>query len=494
SDVLMQRATALLARGANSDVSEDDTDELRQRLIAGFRFILVDEYQDINQAQCRFLSALAGRTLESEAEQLTMFAVGDDDQNIYEWNGAENRYIHQFATDYHARIEYMTENYRSCAAVIQASNRLIAQHPDRLKADYPIIAANNAMGGSVRLYLGQVTALQQKALELCLDMVGNEHVPPERIAILCPRHRDYQALASLLRSAGLPLCLINKKSPYRWERLREVHTMLSVLDGHDTLTAGAIRTAWLAMPEPVHLHRSVMPLWDWLAGHDTSEDVVRPKQEWRSEIWELAKSESKKTGQGIWLGTMHSVKGLEFERVIVFAGQQHTASTFCEDLRLRYVAMTRAEQHLVLMQHEGNWFTHLGLETESLPLEVRESPLVTDVYACGMDAVDMDFAGRLSHAVDTSMLHEQDQLEWHDNRGEFSWNGQVVGKLSRQTLSHLEQKKQQGWHIDAIKVQAIVRRQRSDISAEQYLARCKQDEWHVILPEIHLHQGYGRSL
>jgi len=495
SNSLMQRATALLEGNqtacGDASVSDVESDDLRQRLIAGFRFILVDEYQDINQAQYRFLSALAGRTLENEAEQLTMFAVGDDDQNIYEWNGAENRFIHQFESDYHARIEYLTENYRSCPEIIQASNRLIAQHPGRLKESYPITAANISRSGSVRLYQGSTAALHQKALELTMNMVRNEAVPAERIAILCRHHQDYQPLASLLRSAGLPLCLINKNSPYRWDRLREVHAMISLLDGYDTLTAGAIRASWLSLPESVHLHRSVAPLWDWLAAHEASAHIVRPKQEWRSEIWELAKSENRKTGQGIWLGTMHSVKGLEFDSVIVFAGQQNTQASFCEELRLRYVAMTRAEKQLILMQSEGGWFTHLGIETESLLLEARENADANDIYYCGMDAVDMDFAGRVFHRLDTSTLHEQAQLTLNSSSGELSWNHQIIGKLSRQTIQHLQQKRELGWHVEVVKVHAIIRRYRSDISSEQYLSRCKQDWWDVVLPEVHLSQAYG---
>jgi len=489
SDALMQRACTLLEGGQVADAG-GDSDDLRQRLIAGFRFILVDEYQDINQTQYRLLSALAGRTLENEAEQLSMFAVGDDDQNIYAWNGAENRYIHQFERDYHARLAYMTENYRSGAHIIAASNRLIARHPNRLKADYPISAVHTAPDGLVQCYLGTAAALQHKTLDLCLSMLRDQQIAPERIAILCRSHQDYQPLAALLRSAGLPLCLINKKDPYQWARLREVHAMLHVLDGFDTLTAGDIRTAWLAMPEQVHLHRSVAPLWDWLAAHEASEHIVRPRQEWRSELWELARTESKKTGQGIWVGTMHSVKGLEFDHVVVFGGRQANAPTYCEELRLRYVAMTRARERLFLMQDEGRWFDRLGVEAVRLPLEAREASAGRDVLYCGMDAVDMDYVGRLPRPVDTSGLHEQHTLELHGSRGELYWYKQAVGKLSRQALAQLQQKTQQGWRIDAVKVHAIVRRRREDIADEQYLARCKQDAWDVILPEIHLCKGY----
>jgi len=499
SEALMERAAALLegdrveakhAETAYEDESEND--DLRQRLMAGFRFILVDEYQDINQAQYRFLSALAGRTLGSEAEQLTMFAVGDDDQNIYEWNGSGNQYIHQFEADYHARIAYMTENYRSNEHIIAASNLLIRQHPDRLKTAYPIVAANNDIQGSVTLYQGSITALHQQALALCLDLIGQQHIQPERIAILCRQHQDYLPLARLLRSAALPVCLVNSHAPYRWDRLREVHAMTRIMDGSGTLTAGEIRTAWLQLPEHIHLHQTVKPLWDWLAAHEPSGHIVRPRLEWRSELWELAKSESKKTGQGIWLGSMHSVKGLEFDSVIVFAGKQGEHGNFCEELRLRYVAMTRAERNLILMQDQGRWFNRLGIHARQLPLEVRETGQASDVFYCGMKDVDIGFAGRLAQAINTSALHADDHLQLIESSGELRWQRQPVGKLSRRSMQQLHEKKQQGWEIKAIKVQAIVRRYRSDASDEQYHALCQQDEWDVILPKMLLiYSAYG---
>ena len=76
----MVEASALL-RGEG--LPPEEADDFRARLLGGFRWILVDEYQDIGPDQYALISALAGRTLPEEADRLTLFAVGDDDQNIY---------------------------------------------------------------------------------------------------------------------------------------------------------------------------------------------------------------------------------------------------------------------------------------------------------------------------------------------------------------------------------------------------------------------------
>lgn len=113
-------------------------DEVRDRLLAGYRHILVDEYQDIDQRQYDLISALAGRTLEDADSKLNLLAVGDDDQNIYRFRGANVDFIRRFQRDYQADVHYLIDNYRSSAHIISSANRLIAENRDRMKTDYPI--------------------------------------------------------------------------------------------------------------------------------------------------------------------------------------------------------------------------------------------------------------------------------------------------------------------------------------------------------------------
>ena len=112
---------------------DDDAMEQRERLIMGFRWILVDEYQDVGPDQYALISALAGRTHPDADGKLSLFAVGDDDQNVYGFIGANLKYIRQFKQDYQAREEYLTENYRSTKNIIEAANAVIAHSPERMK-------------------------------------------------------------------------------------------------------------------------------------------------------------------------------------------------------------------------------------------------------------------------------------------------------------------------------------------------------------------------
>src|ERR1700744_715402 len=91
----------------------------RERL----RYLLVDEYQDTNDAQYRLLKALAG-------DKGNFTCVGDDDQSIYAWRGANPENIDQLGRDYpHLKVIKLEQNYRCAKRILRAANKLIANNP-----------------------------------------------------------------------------------------------------------------------------------------------------------------------------------------------------------------------------------------------------------------------------------------------------------------------------------------------------------------------------
>ena len=134
NEVIRKAVKLLKGEGLPSD----DADVLRERLLAGFRWILVDEYQDIGPEQYELIEAIAGRSLEEESSKLTLFAVGDDDQNIYAFNGASVEFIRRFEDDYGAKPVYLIANYRSTHNIIESSNAVIQDAKERMKVDHPI--------------------------------------------------------------------------------------------------------------------------------------------------------------------------------------------------------------------------------------------------------------------------------------------------------------------------------------------------------------------
>jgi ATP-dependent DNA helicase Rep len=102
-------------------------EEVRLEWQQKIRYLLVDEYQDTNETQYQMLRLLAG-----EDGRLT--AVGDDDQSIYGWRGAQPENLEQLAQDYHGlQVVKLEQNYRSCGTVLKAANALIANNPHAIE-------------------------------------------------------------------------------------------------------------------------------------------------------------------------------------------------------------------------------------------------------------------------------------------------------------------------------------------------------------------------
>ena len=116
--------------------------ELRAELDARFRFVLVDEYQDTNQAQYEIAKRLC-------IDQRNLCVVGDPDQSIYRWRGSDIRNILDFERDFpDAKVVLLGKNYRSTGAILHAAGRLIEHNKQRKKKP---LTTDNPPGEPVRI-------------------------------------------------------------------------------------------------------------------------------------------------------------------------------------------------------------------------------------------------------------------------------------------------------------------------------------------------------
>jgi DNA helicase-2/ATP-dependent DNA helicase PcrA len=100
-------------------------EHLREQYRERFKFVLVDEYQDTNRAQYRFIKLIGG-------EHGNVMVVGDDDQSIYGWRGADIRNILDFEKDFpNAKIVRLEENYRSTPQILELANVAISPNTER---------------------------------------------------------------------------------------------------------------------------------------------------------------------------------------------------------------------------------------------------------------------------------------------------------------------------------------------------------------------------
>ena len=111
---------------------------LAERYRSAYRFWCVDEFQDTNFAQYQLLKTMAGDSFRD------IFAVADDDQIIYQWNGADYRRLDLFRSEFDADLIQIPTNYRCPPQVVACANNLIAHNLLRAADKKPLLAAQNA--------------------------------------------------------------------------------------------------------------------------------------------------------------------------------------------------------------------------------------------------------------------------------------------------------------------------------------------------------------
>jgi ATP-dependent DNA helicase UvrD/PcrA len=179
-----------------------------------FPYVLVDEYQDTNSAQYEIIRQLVG-----EGGNLTV--VGDEDQSIYSWRGADIQNILDFEHDFPgARVFRLEQNYRSSQAILDTASALVAHN---LRRKGKALRAVRAAGAPVRLY----TATDEyEEAAWVVDRIAGERSGPARAAILFRMNAQSRLFEEALLRRRLPYVVVGGVGFY--ER-REVKDLLSYL-------------------------------------------------------------------------------------------------------------------------------------------------------------------------------------------------------------------------------------------------------------------------
>jgi DNA helicase-2/ATP-dependent DNA helicase PcrA len=195
---------------------------VRKEEAALFDHLLVDEYQDTNASQYRIVKALA-------ADHRNLCVVGDDDQSIYGWRGAEVQHILRFARDWpDAKVVRLEWNYRSTAAILQLANRLIAFNKQRHEK---LLRAARAGGEPPRIL--QHNTETDEARDIVADIrrrMEVEHLQPRDFAILFRTNEQPRAFEAELRKARIPYVIVGSQSFFDRKEVKDVLAYLRVLD------------------------------------------------------------------------------------------------------------------------------------------------------------------------------------------------------------------------------------------------------------------------
>jgi ATP-dependent DNA helicase RecQ len=518
---LIKNAVALL-RG-NSDVPGAEPDALRDRLLDGYRHILVDEYQDIDSDQYDLVSAIAGRTQSDPDAKLSILAVGDDDQNIYSFRGANVEFIRRFQADYDAHNHFLVENYRSTAHIIAAANSLIAHNRDRMKTGHPIVPNKSRLGddpggrwqaldpfAAGRVQILEVADAHAQAAALIFELQRLKSLSPalewRECAVLARTRTELLPIRAALESCGIPIHWAPDRDKLpALHHIREIARCLDVLTAHrqELMRAEDLIAELDALAAPTpggrnpwqDLLRDVAEEWREDSGN--AETPVSAALDFFHESLAQLRSDIS-FGSGIFLSTIHASKGLEFPHVFLPGGAwlcPAGAQDREEERRLCYVGMTRARETLALFQRADQPNPHtVALDG---PFALRREPalakgLPDEITALRyelltLNDVFMDFAGQRlpTHPI-------------HSHLGQLVPGSSLLPSLKHPhvdlvdasgfPVARLSAKACEAWRsrldtIRAIRVVAMIRRHRDQTDPE-FAKYSRSQSWEVPAVEI----------
>lgn len=507
-DAIIRNAINLLQ--GHGRLGDDDTDDLRDKLLQGYRYILVDEYQDIDAGQYELISALTGRTLGDRDSKLTIMAVGDDDQNIYEFRKTSNEFIKRFQEDYQAKTEYLIENYRSSSNIITAANRLIAGNPDRLKQEHPIrinyARQSNSPGGQWerldnfakgRVHIvrcpGDANIQAQMVMEEVRRSFSLSPTPDwSDFAILARAHKYLAPIRAFCELNGIPCVQIEGgrgSGRLKLNQLREGQMLIRLLlNPRRNLVAKAALLRWIGghaakQPENQWMQLLQQCINEFCLAWSLDEIPASQLLDW---VFEFSNEQQNSVAGKLTISTVHAAKGREFRHVIVLDGDWPIAPT-PDERRLYYVGMTRAKETLTLFEFLS--------APNPFSASIRNQPYALlsdqDVHPSRNPALDvrfvelgnvdvyMDYAGQ---TADPKVYKAISELRVGDDLKlvgrEFKNNqGIVVGRLSKSCA--LDER-----DVISIKVSAIVSRHEKHVPDPIWRERLKAKSWETVLCSV----------
>lgn len=503
---VLEQAVALLK---GEGLPPDEADAQREQLLGGFRWILVDEYQDIGPEQYALIAALAGRTLQDDEGRLSLFAVGDDDQNIYAFAGASVEFIRRFESDYAATTAYLVENYRSTAHIIDVANRVVAPARERMKVERPIAIdrkRTKSPPGGVWASIDPVARgrvqilpagedLRTQAVAVMTELRRLAALDPDwdwsQVAVIAREWKYLDPVRSYCELNAIPVQLADEQPPSFW-RLRETQQLVDWLHERPSrLVDCGTLSEWLdrQLPNPWRelLHEAVD---DYALETGGAELPTAGFVEWLAE-WGR---EVRRKQNGLLLLTAHRAKGLEFEHVVVLdGGWERCGGNEDRDAprRLFYVAMTRARLSLALarMDQKHPILDALPegvalLRRPPVPLTAPDPALAQRYRRLTPKDVNISFAGRYapSHAVHAAIarLEPGDPIQLENRNGHWDLVdncGQTVGRLAAGFRAPADMT-----CVRARVVAVVTRRQ--DESQPEHAHKVSCERWELVLPEL----------
>ena len=424
--------------------------------------LVIDEAQDMDANEFALIKALMAQN-----EEMRVIAVGDDDQNIFEFRGANAKYLEQFIHKKQAVKYELTENYRSQKNLVDFTNQFIKRLPNRLKTN-PIKAISDK-NGKIKLvkYQGQHLISPIVNDILSSELKGST-------CVLTRSNDEALQITGLLLKYKIPAKLIQTNDGFNLFNLIELRFFFNHLELADDvyvideqLWKHAKKALWQKYKKSSKIEVCINLIKEFEASH--------PKRKYKSDL-ELFLKESKledfisRNGDTIWVSTIHKAKGKEFDNIFLLL--QNLSRLLDEDIRLLYVAMTRAKQQLSI-HLKGDFLDNIIVDDL---IKVTDSTHWSepDIMVMQLSYKDVWLSFFKYTQYRTSHLKSGDEL--HAKEGTcFDQENHPILKFSKKFKMQLEDLEKRAYHLASVKVNFIV----------YWKAEETEEELLIVLPELH---------
>lgn len=305
--------------------------------------LVIDEAQDMDADEFELV-----KILMKQNEEMRVIAVGDDDQNIFEFRGSSSVFLEQLIKSHKAKKYELIENYRSKSNLVDFSNQFVKMIQNRLK-DTPIVAKQTDTGKIKVVHYESANLIAPVVKDILnTDLTGTT-------CVLTKTNEEALQVAGLLLKEGMKARLIQTNDGFNLLNLLEIRFFKEQLHLSNELFIIS-DDDWTAAKQKLREQFNRSSKLDLCLNIIRDFEATNPKTKYKSDF-DVFIRESKLedffsyNGETIFISTIHKAKGREFDNVFLMLDNYHVSTD--EKKRQLYVAMTRAKQSLVIHLNSG---------------------------------------------------------------------------------------------------------------------------------------------
>jgi ATP-dependent DNA helicase RecQ len=359
----------LLGKIGNLEKSEKIVSETAEKILSGEvepnritkTVLVIDEAQDMDANEFALVKSLMHKN-----EEMRVIAVGDDDQNIFTFRGANSKHFELFIKEKNSEKYELIDNYRSKTNLVEFTNQFVLKIQQRFKTTQ--IVANQKNNGKIEIFHYQSNNL---IIPLVQNVLSTEL--SGTTSVLTQTNDEALQITGLLLKNELPAKLIQTNNEFNLYNLWEIKSFIvdTAFEENNTTISAEVWNNAKKKFVANHKKSSNFELCKTLI---KDFQVTNPKIKYKSDL-EVFIKESKledfitKEKETIYVSTIHKAKGKEFDNVFILLNNFNVNSD--EKKRLLYVAMTRAKTNLSI-HYNGNFLnsikaSNLIYESDRIP-------------------------------------------------------------------------------------------------------------------------------